>query len=768
MASNLRQEKVLYGFDHYRLDPAQRILMRDHDLIPLTPKAFDMLLALVESEGRVVEKEELLRRVWPGTFVEEGSLTQTISVLRRTLGQTSGGPQYIQTISKRGYRFEAPVTVTEVLPEPRLPHPEPNARPGDAAEPQPSPRAPVSSRLRFYLVGILVAVILAFVWNRTRPSTLTDQDVVVLADFTNLTGDAALDGTLRDALAFQLEQSPFLKVLEDDVVRQDLRLMRRLPEERITNDAAHDICVREAAKMMLSGSIAVLGKTYLIELKAANCRAGTTLARQEAQAPDKEHILAALAKAAQGMRAKLGESLASIQKLAPPDFQVTTSSIEAFQAFEAGRRLFLDSRYADAVPFFERATELDPAFAIAYKFLASASMNTPGARPQVTQELADKAYALRDRVSPYERFWIGGPGYLKARSEQDLQNLELWIRTYPRDPAPLVFAEIIHASRGEFEPAMTLVLQAYRMAPRRPLYASLLMNAYIRLDQFDEAKAVAQDHFSRGFDNTQVHQLLLRMSWIRADQAGAAKQMEWFSASPEEYKGLEEQAAHARMLGQLLQSRKLLQQAADAARRRSLADVAARLTAPDADGDALLGDCGPARRPAPPFATLGNHLASLAFCSSEAMVQSAEKRAGQLSKWRAGDSLWDSAQLPSIRAAIEFGRGKPAETIELLRSVQPYERAFTFATYLRGLAFLQLRKGTEAAAEFQKIVGQRGAGWGPLYPLSLLGRARGAVLSGDKDGARNAYERFLGLWKDADPELPILLQARREYSELLQ
>lgn len=357
---------------------------------------------------------------------------------------------------------------------------------------------------------------------------------------------------------------------------------------------------------------------------------------------------------------------------------------------------------------------------------------------------------------------------MKARSDEKLKNFELWARTYPRDPAPLVLAEVIHASRGEFEQALSVALQGYRLTPRRPLYASVLMAAYVRLDRFDEAEAVAETHFAQGFDNPQVHQVLLRIRWIRGDEPGAAKQSQWFAARPEEYRGLEDEAAHARMLGQLRLSRELLQRAAYAARRQNVPDAAARLVTPDADGDALLGDCSPARRANPDFTTLGNRLAVLAFCGDKAMVRSAEKRADQLSRWRAGDSLWDNAQLPSIRAAIEFGRGKPAETIELLRPVQPYERAFTFAIYLRGLAFLQLKKGTEAAAEFQKIVDHRGADWGPLYPLSLLGRARSAVLSGDREGARKAYERFLGLWKDADPEVPVLLQARREYSGLLQ
>jgi DNA-binding winged helix-turn-helix (wHTH) protein len=405
MTGKLRLDSVLYEFDCFRVDPVQRVLTRGDQLIPLTPKAFELLLALVESEGRLVEKDELLKRVWPDTFVEEGSLAQNISVLRKTLSETGGG-QYIQTIARRGYRFVAPVKLQEAAPEFRPTRALSKGNLGDSTEARPGSRVPYYLRRRymFSAAAIVVAIAAAMLWERTRPSPLTDQDVLVLADFTNLTGDTTLDGTLRDALAFQLEQSPFLKVLDDEIVRQDLLLMRRPPQEHVTNDLAHDICVREGEKAILGGSIASLGKSYAIELKATNCQTGAIIVRQEAQAADKEHVLAALGKAAQGIRAKLGESLASIEKLAPPEFQVTTSSLEAFQAFDAGQRLFLDSRFAAAVPLFQRATELDPTFAMAYKYLSSALLNTGCSSSEVIQENADKAYALRDRVSAYQRF----------------------------------------------------------------------------------------------------------------------------------------------------------------------------------------------------------------------------------------------------------------------------------------------------------------------------------------------------------------------------
>jgi DNA-binding winged helix-turn-helix (wHTH) protein/tetratricopeptide (TPR) repeat protein len=722
--------------------------LRKHGIkLKLQELPFRLLVSVLERPGEVVTREELQAKLWPeGTFVDfERGLGTALNKVREALGDSAASPHFIETIPRRGYRF-----IGEV---------ERNDAPHLAATPPPVPRA------RKYAMAWAVAIVLAaggaYAWYRMQAKPLTDQDVLVLADFTNATGDPVFDGTLREALAFQLEQSPFLKVVDDDVMRQDLRLMGRSPQEHVTNDLAHDICVREADKAMLGGSIASLGKSYAIELKATNCQTGATLARQQADAPDKEHVLQAIATAAQRMRAKLGESLSSIQKLAPPYFRVTTSSIEAFQAFTAGEGLFIQSRFTEAIPLLRRATELDPNLAFAWIWLASASLNTgAGGDPQRAQEYADRAFTLRDRVSAYERLWIDTSRYGKTQWDKNAETYELWARMYPRDPTPLLALGGTHIRMGEFEDALRYDLEAYRMAPQRALYAAGLMGDYIRLDRVAEAKAVAEKHFARGFDNVQVHQRLLSIAYAEGDGEGAKKQIQWFMGRPEEYLCLEDQAAHAGMLGQLRQSRELLEHAADLARRRNLPDLADRLLAPKADRDALLGNCDAARETAAASPT------TLALCGDAAMVQRAEKRAEETSKLRSSDTLWNAAQVPLMRAAIEYGRGQPAKAIELLQSVRPYERAFSFAIYLRGLAFLRLRKGVEAAAEFAKIIEHRGANWGPLYSLSYVGLGRATALAGDTARARKAYEGFFALWKDADPDVPVVVEARKEYPAL--
>jgi DNA-binding winged helix-turn-helix (wHTH) protein/tetratricopeptide (TPR) repeat protein len=745
------------------------VLHRDGQLVSVPPKALDTLFALVEAEGKVIGKEELLRRVWPETFVEEGSLTQNISILRKALGEDTNGQQYIQTIPKRGYRFVAPVTVRS---EP------------DVHEPEGLPAAASAIRPgRKHALAIAIVLVLAasgaYVAARyPKSKPLTDQDVLVLADFTNSTGDPVFDATLRDALAYQLEQSPFLKVLDDGVMRQDLELMRRSPQEHITNDLAREICVREAKKAILGGSIASLGKSYALDLKAANCQSGAILARERAEAADKEHVLSGLAKAAQGMRAKLGESLNSIEKLAPPfrDWDVTTSSLEAFQAFHQGAQLYVSGHASEAVPVLQRATELDPNLAFAWTFLAGAYYNAGGGSEKY-QEYLDRAWALRDRVSAYERMQLG-PG-ANANMEQTIQAAEEFARTYPRNPGPQTTLGRIHQTTGEFEKALANFQEVYRLYrqsyPPVAIEVIGLIMTYGQLDRFDEAKIVVSEMTPKGRDALLLRQQLLWIAYAQGDQENANKQMEWFAGKPDEHLGLAQEAKEARVRGQLRKSRELLRRAADLARLRNLPDTVATYLKPDPAGDALLGDCATARETGEaadpsldrvnlaalvPVNRIGD--AVLALCGTPGLAEKAEERNKQ---WITG-VYRSPAKVPVTRAAIAYGLGDPGKAIELLEAATPYERGYPMANYIRGLADLKLKKGTDAVAEFQKILDHRGANWGPLYPLSYIGVARGAALGGDTAGARKAYEAFFELWKDADSDAPILIQARKEYVSL--
>jgi serine/threonine protein kinase/tetratricopeptide (TPR) repeat protein len=596
-----------------------------------------------------------------------------------------------------------------------------------------------------------------------RTPKLTDKDTIVLADFINQTGDPVFDGTLRQAVAIQLEQSPFLKIMDDRQVQQDLRLMSLPAGGRVTNQIAHDICVRDGAAATIDGSIMSLGKSYVITLQAIACQDGATLARQQIQAVDKEHVLNAVGSAATAMRGKLGESHNSIQKLNRPLEQATTGSLEALQNFSEGYNVMAQGRFLAAVPLFERAIALDPNFATAYFYLAIAFNNAGDVGRE--REYYRKAVALIDRVSEYERDNIAA-GYYASTGELDkvIDADRLGIANYPR-------AWVFHNSLsgtyidlGQFEEGLKEGQQAVRLQPNaEPPYRRVL-DAYMCLDRLGEAKKLAERLRMQGIDGARIHQRFLEMAYIEGDQAAVARETLWYAGKPEEYLSFGLQAAHRNVLGQRLESSKLYTRAAETALRRGR-DVAAGFEEADARADALSGNCDTVR-------SLGRPALALAMCGEAAQ---AEKLAAETSRLFPNGTLWNAVQLPEIRAAIELQRDQPAKAVELLASASPYERAHPEAVYLRGLAYLRLHKGAEAAAEFQKILDHTGASWGSTwfypnwglhYSISYLGLARAEALAGDTAKAGKAFQDFFALWKDADPGIPILQQAKAEYARL--
>jgi DNA-binding winged helix-turn-helix (wHTH) protein/tetratricopeptide (TPR) repeat protein len=588
-----------YRFGPFRVDVAERELRRNDEVVPLTAKTFDLLLILLRGAGRTLTKSELMESLWPTRAVEESNLSQTIFLLRKALAENSEGVEYIFTVPRRGYKFVGSVNRHELGDKDS----DVNEVWGDSTRQQGAMSSTVTHRghWRWLYVAafvLMLASVAGFFWLWTRPKPMTDRDVLVLADFSNSTGESVFDGILREALAFQLEQSPFLKVVDDAVMRQDLQRMRRSPEEPFSNDLAFDICVREGDKAMLGGSIARLDKRYVIGLKTTDCQTGATLAREQAEAADREHVLQALAKAAQGMRAKLGESLSSIQSVSPPpgmQLNATTSSLEALQDFYAGARFYGEGRLAEAVPALQRATELDPNLAFAWFWLAKVYYGA-GARGR-SEEYFNRAWALRDRVSTYERLWITSQRDGQTTG-QYIQNLKTWERTYPRDIYPTHMLGLLYRTTGEFEKALAM-FQAEHRADAYPnaLNVSGLITMHRQLDQFDKAKAVAEEMAAQGNDFPMLRWHLLATAYAEADREAALKQIKWFAGKPDEYRCVALQSTEARIRGELRKSRELLQQAANLARLRNLPEVAEALLKPDAAGDALIGNCRAAWMP---------------------------------------------------------------------------------------------------------------------------------------------------------------------------
>ncbi len=630
------------------------------------------------------------------------------------------------------------------------------------------PPPPAAGRLRRFAVIAGAAVVVAalatgtFIWQRGRPAPLTERDVLVLADVTNTTGEPVFDSTLRAALSIQLEQSPFLKIMPDDRMREGLRLMQRPPDERITTEVAREICQRLGEKATISGAIARLGDAYVLTLEAVNCQNGEAIAREQVQAENKERVLEAVSQASKAMRSSLGESLASIDKLDRPLAQVTTSSLEALQAFALGTEHFNRGDALAARPLFERATTLDPDFAMAWWYLSSAYQNAGlGQR----SEYIEKAFALRDRLSEREKLSIEAAYYAQRTGEWDKASdvAQMWAQTYPRVAFPHFMLVGLRLFEARFDEAVRESVEAARLDPRNELIVAGLIGTYARVDRFDEAKGVAEKAIADKVDGAAVRLNLLRVAFIENDRAAVDRQMQWFAGRPDEYIGVTAQAINALTLGQRREANELLQKAAGMAKRRGL-PAAGALNPVD---DALLGNCPPAESPA------ATNPLVIVLCGDAAF---AGKLADEAAKRPSMASGWLRIQLPLIRAIAELKRHNPDAAIELMKPVATHDLYQPQVPYIRGVAYLEAGKGTEAAGEFQKLIDHRGIHWqfqpvlpretGPLRAIAYVGVARGAALAGDTARAKTAYQDFLALWKDADPDIPILVDARKEYAAL--
>ena len=637
------------------------------------------------------------------------------------------------------------------------------------------PKAP--HRRFTYAIAAAACVLLitggVFWWLKSRKPPLTDKDVVVLADFANTTGDSMFDGALRTALSIQLEQSPFLKIMDDRTMRAGLVFMGRSPNDRITSQVAREICERDGDKAMLSGAIASLGKSYVISIEAANCHTGETLAREQVEAQDKEHVLRAVGTAATKLRAKLGESLASIQKMNYNFERATTASLEAFQSYGLGEAQRDQGAYLAAIPLYQRATEIDPNFAMAYARLAVMYSNSGDKQQGI--KYAKKAYSLIDRVTEKERLYITSEyyNYVTRDLEKTTEAYQLYARTYPRDLTPHVNLGVQYMDAGEYEKAIQEFQEAVRIEPRASTSYGNLVVAYIFVNKFDEAKAMAEKAFAQKLESPRIHIDLLRLAYIQNDAPAIQRESQWAAGKPQEYESLNMQAQNAYYLGQRRKAKELMDQAIDVAKRRNLASVAADYLASDAALDAIYGDCDAARAQTrasmalvdqDSLLTLAPAAAGLAFCGDAAQSQ---KIVDDISKQSQSDTLWSFVFLPSIRATMELKRGQPAKAIEALAHSAPYESNWGEQNlYLLGLAHLQSRQGPEAVADFHKILDHKGNYFGPLYSLAYAGLARAEVLTGDNARAKKAYQDFLALWKDADSDLPILGEARKEYAAL--
>jgi serine/threonine protein kinase/tetratricopeptide (TPR) repeat protein len=627
---------------------------------------------------------------------------------------------------------------------------------------------------------LLAAAIGIGLYLRSRQGTtrLTEKDRVVLAEFTNTTADPVFDGTLRQGLSSQLEQSPFLSLLSDQGVAQTLALMAQPKDARLTRELAREVCQRTASTATIEGSISSLGSQYVVGLKAVNCRNGDVLADEQATAGGKEQVLKALGEAATKIRQKLGESLASVQKYDAPAENVTTQSLEALQAYSLGYQAqMVKNDSSSAISLFQRAISLDPNFAMAYARLGTNYNNLR--QTARAAESTSKAYELRERVSEREKFYIVShyDNFVTGNLEAARKTYELWAQTYPRDDIPVGNLGINYITSGDYNKALAATQEMMKLSPGTGLSYSNLVSAYGQVNRLDEARATAQEAQAHNLDSPLIHLNLYSIDFLQHDAAGMERESAALMGRPGfEDLILDNESNAAAYGGQFVKARDLTRHASDSAQRADEKETAAAYEAEGADREALVGNMGPARRQAQAALALSDgknveagSAIALALAGDAAQ---ATRLAADLAKRFPEDTIVRFEDLPMINAAVALQSGNASKAVEALTPTAPYELGAIggvtlYPVYLRGEAYLASHQGSAAAAEFHKIMDHPGIR--PTFAehsLAKLGLGRAYAMTGDAAKARAAYQDFLALWKDADPDIPILKEAKAEYEKL--
>jgi len=631
---------------------------------------------------------------------------------------------------------------------------------------------------------IVVALIAGGVYWRSRSTSsvattpLTEKDTVVLADFDNKTGDSVFDDALKQALAVDLGQSPFLNILSERRVGETMQLMGRKPGDRITLDVAREICLRTGTKALLNGSISRLGTQYVIGLEAINCNTGDVLAKEQAEASAKEGVLKTLDQVATSMRTKLGESLTSVEKFDVP-IEATTNSLEALKAFSMGVRVAREKGPAEGISFYKRALELDPNFATAYALLGLNYANL--GQPTRAAEELEKAYQLRDRVSEREKLRISANYYyiVTGELEKEAQTYQLWVQSYPNDSVPHGNLGANYSALGQYDQALPELKKGIALAPDTVVGYQNIGLVYLALGQFDKAQAALDSAAALKLDAGSLHLMAYYLGFLQNDSATMAQHVAWGAGKPgDEDPLLAAQSDTEGYYGRLAAARDFARRAVDSAVRADSKETASLWQANGALREAEFGNAAQARQAANAALSLSpgrdvKVLAAVAFARA-GDIPHARALADELEKTYPTNTTLKLYWFPIVRAAIALGNQKPSDAVVALEAVAPYEFGepppfqigTIYAAYIRGEAYLASHDGATAAREFQKFLDHRGLVVNyPLASLARLGLARAYALSGDTAKAKATYQDFLKLWKDADPDIPVLKEAKAEYAK---
>lgn len=774
------------------VQPSLNRISQGETEVRLRPQLMDVLVCLATRAGRTVTKDELLALVWPGQYIVESGLARCVAEIRQILGDTARqDSRYIETIAKRGYRLIAPVKFLASEPfGPVIPAsgPDPAAveasgeaagAPIDLTTGPPDTVAPAAVGRRRWIVGasvgaLAIAAAAALAWRFIQPPPIAERDGVVLA-LENSTGDAVFDDPLRLALLVQLEQSPYLRVVGEQQVRDELAFMHLPADTPISRAVARQVCRRIGAKAVLAGSLAALGRHYVIGLEAVGCQSGDVLVRDQVEASSKETVLVGLGQAVSAIRRKLGESVASIRRSDVPIVQATTSSLDALEAFSLGDRARGRGNDDEAVRLYRRAIALDPSFALAYVRLGVHLFNLSRNREGV--EALKTAYALRDRASPPERLYIIST--YERRVVRDpvraIEPLETWRDGYPASPVARFTLASLYNELGRQNEAAVEAREALRLDPGNAIAGTALGQALFCLGRFDEARRLVGDLLARNPGSVLLHSLELRIAFVRGERDGVRRQLDWASAVPaaeQPFLGLEEGMAWVE--ARAVAAGRLIQRRADLAERGGDAVLTAQAIIWRADQLAMLGatagtaalvDEGLKKARTPE--TLAEAALALAWAGRADDAERCLHQYQGLPDIQPGS---DPEYRPAALAVLALTRGRGDAAVDLLAPLRAYEGGWRLGfvpTYVRGLALLQMGRAAEAAAEFERIATHRGVvDQDVIYPLSLLQLARARTAGGDTRGARAAYEQLLSLWREADPDLPSLVSAREELAKL--
>jgi len=774
MALETRSSGTL-RFGTFEVDVRAGELRKQGVRVKIQEQPFHVLTVLLQRAGELVTREELRNQNWPpDTFVDfDNSLNTAINKLREALGDSADNPRFIETLPRRGYRFLAPV----------------------AREARRKPAITVTRRKIAVLgaVSLLVAVAAAggWFWRSRHGRALSEKDTIVLGDFANSTGDPVFDGTLREGLSVQLEQSPFLSLVSEEGIHQTLRMMGQPANARLTPQITREVCQRTNSTTALHGSIALIGSRYSLVLKAESCGSGDSLASTEAQANDKSHVLDALSSTASEMRRKLGESLSTIRKYNTPLEQATTPSLEALQAYNLGwKAVYVDYDPAGSLPFLQRAIQLDPNFAMAFWAMGTAHGGI--GKSTLSAREFRKAFELRSGVSELEKLIIEADYYGQSGDlTQYLRSNEVGAKLYPREPTFHVNLAIVFNTLGQYEAGLKEARESLRLEPYSSYSCRQVVHSYLFLDRAEEATAAAREAHAKSLDAL-LTDVLYEIAFYRGDIAEMSRQVAHSAGKPaEEELVFAKEADTAAYFGHLEKARELSRRAADAAERAGEEETggAPGIYAVSALREALFGNSAKAHQQA---ALAGEHAGgrdsvdllvaqndyglalALAYAGDTSRAQAL---AGDLNKRFPEDTVMKVNYLPTLRAKLALSRASPQEALEILRAAAPYELglpAFGFynwpnlyPVYVRGEAYLAAHQGSKAAAEFQKILDHRGIVLNePIGALAHLQLGRAYAMQGDTAKSRAAYQDFLTLWKDADPDIPVLKQAKAEYAEL--